>query len=237
MKQLILILSVLLIISSIQAQTLKQLKQINTGNNAGSASFSDQEAAKAIKEALNNGITIGVNVLSKKDGYYANAKVKIPFPEDAKNVEKSLRKVGMGKKADDVILSINRAAEDAASAALEIFVDAIKNMSIVDATKIVLGEKNAATKYLKKTTSKKLYIKFKPIIEKSLTKVEATKYWDDAIGAYNKIPMVKKMNPDLTDYVTKKAIEGLFKMIAQQEAKIRIDPLARTSDILKKVFN
>lgn len=236
MKQFSLIFAFIFIVVCTQAQVLKQVKKMNPVPS-GSASFSDDEAAQAIKEALTKGISLGVVVLSKKDGYLGNPKVKIPFPEDAKNVEKSLRKVGMGKKADDVVTSINRAAEDAALAAKDIFVSAIKNMSIVDATKIVLGENNAATKYLKKTTSKKLYVKFKPIIEKSLTKVDATKYWEDAIGAYNKIPMVKKMNPDLTDYVTRKAIEGLFVMIAKQEAKIRIDPIARTTDVLKKVFN
>ena len=236
MKQLILIFLILFLTTTTQAQVLKQVKKLNSASSSASPLFSEEDAAQAIKEALKNGVSHGVKVLSQKDGYYGNKEVKIPFPQDAKTMEKKLRQVGMGKKVDDVVLSINRASEDAAIAAKDIFIEAIKNMSIVDATKIVMGEKNAATNYLKKTTSEKLYVKFKPIIEKSLQKVNATKYWKDMISTYNKIPMVKKMNPDLTDYVTRKAIKGLFVMIAKEEAKIRIDPIARTSDILKKVF-
>lgn len=236
MKKVLTIIVLVTLTVSLQAQVLKQVNKLKKTTSTKTVSFSDEEAAQAIKEALTKGISKGVVVLSKTNGYLGNPEVKIPFPEDAKTIESSLRKVGLGKKADEVIESINRAAEDAAIFAKDIFIDAIKQMTITDATKIVLGEKNAATNYLKKTTSKKLYIKFKPIIEKSLNKVGATKHWEDAVTAYNKIPLVKKMNPDLTDYVTRKAIEGLFVMVAKEEAKIRIDPLARTSDLLKKVF-
>ena len=142
----------------------------------------------------------------------------------------------MGKKVDEFNESMNRAAERAASEAKPIFVTAIKSLTVKDAINIVKGANNAATIYLKNTTSPELIIKFQPIIKKSLDNVNATKYWSDLISAYNKIPLVKKMNPNLTEYVTDKAINGLFVMIAKEELKIRKDPLARTSELLKKVF-
>jgi hypothetical protein len=142
----------------------------------------------------------------------------------------------MGKQVDETVLSINRAAEDAAKGAKDIFIDAIKNMSVRDAINIVKGNNDAATVYLKDNTSPQLNEKFRPVIKASLDKVEATKHWEELITAYNRIPFVKKMNPNLTEYVTGKAIDGLFIMIAKEEARIRKDPMARTSDLLKKVF-
>jgi hypothetical protein len=213
------------------AQILKEAQKI-----LGSTGFTEKDAADAIKEALSNGTNNSVSIVSKVDGYFKNPEIKIPFPQDAKVVESKLRAVGLNKPVDDVILSINRAAEDAAKQAAPIFLAAIKGMTITDAINIVKGDKDAATKYLKKSTSKELRAKFKPVIKASLEKVNATKYWSTAINAYNKIPMVKKMNPNLTDYVTGKAIDGLFVMIAKEELKIRQDPVARTTDLLKKVF-
>ena len=142
----------------------------------------------------------------------------------------------MGKKVDEFNESMNRAAEKAASEAKPIFISAIKDMTVKDAINIVKGSDNAATMYLKNTTSPQLIDKFKPVIKSSLDNVNATKYWSDLITIYNKIPLVKKMNPDLTAYVTGKAIDGLFVMIAKEELKIRKDPMARTSELLKKVF-
>ena len=151
-------------------------------------------------------------------------------------MESKLRAIGMGKKVDEFNVSMNRAAEKAGNEAKPVFIAAIKGMTVKDAINIVKGENNAATMYLKNTTSPELNQKFQPIIKSALDNVSATKYWSDLITAYNKIPLVKKMNPDLTGYVTGKAIDGLFIMIAKEEVKIRKDPMARTSELLKKVF-
>jgi hypothetical protein len=170
------------------------------------------------------------------DGYFKNMEIKIPFPPEAANIENKLRAVGLGSQVDKAVLSINRAAEDAAKEAKPIFVSAITGMSIMDAIGIVKGSDNAATQYLQKTTSPELITKFRPVIQSSLDKVNATKYWTDVINTYNKIPLVQRMNPDLAAYVTDQAIEGLFVMIAKEELKIRKDPVARTTEILRKVF-
>lgn len=200
------------------------------------SSLSQQDATAGLKEALIQGIGKGTDIVSKLDGFYKNPEIKIPFPPEASAVESKLRSIGLGKQADDVVLSINRAAEDAAVEAKNIFVDAIKAMTFEDALAIVRGNDNAATAYLQRTTTPRLVEKFTPIIKTSLDKVNATKYWSTAINSYNKIPFVTKMNPDLTSYVTQKAIEGLFVMIAKEELAIRKDPGARTSEILRKVF-
>jgi hypothetical protein len=216
------------------AQFLKKIsKTLNTGTTAG---FSEKEAVDGIKEALIQGTNEGVSLLSALDGYFGNPEIKIPFPPDASMVESRLRAIGLGSEVDKAILSINRAAEDAAKEAKPIFVSAITGMSISDAIGIVKGNDNAATQYLRKSTSTELAAKFKPVIKKSLDKVNATKYWTDLINTYNKIPMVQKMNPDLAAYVTDQAITGLFIMIAKEELKIRKDPVARTTELLKKVF-
>ena len=216
-----------------EAQFLKKAKELFGTSGTG---FTEKEAADGIREALVKGTGESVNLVSIVDGYFGNQEIKIPFPEDAKLVESKLRAMGMGKKVDEAILSINRAAEDAAHEAKPIFVNAITGMSIGDAIGIVKGESDAATEYLRKTTTPDLKISFKPVIKTSLDKVQATKYWSDLINTYNKIPFIQKVNPDLSAYVTGKAIDGLFVMIAKEEKKIRKDPLARNSDLLKKVF-
>ena len=198
--------------------------------------MTEKDAADGIREALVNGTGESVRVVSVLNGYWGNAEIKIPFPPDAQEMESKLRTIGMGKKVDEFNESMNRAAEKAATEAKPIFVTAIKGMTVKDAINIVKGENNAATVYLKNTTSPQLIGKFQPIIKTSLDNVSATKYWNDLITAYNKIPLVKKMNPNLSEYVTQKAIDGLFIMIAKEELKIRKDPMARTSDLLKRVF-
>lgn len=198
--------------------------------------FSQEEAANAIKESLIKGTSSGTETVSKTDGYFKSPEIKIPFPEDAKKVEQKLRTIGAGKKVDEVILSINRAAEMAAIEAKPIFITAIKQLTVRDAINIVKGEDDAATKYLNRTTNAILYEKFKPIIVSALEKTNATKHWETVITTYNRIPMIKKVNPDLEDYATKKAIYGLFIMIAKEEKRIRENPAARTTDLLKKVF-
>ncbi len=211
-----------------QAQNLVQQTSLN--------SYSQDEAVSAIKEALNKGVIESVKEISKENGYFKDPEIKIPFPEEAKSMESKLNAMGMKKKVDEVVLSINRAAEDAATEAQDIFINAIREMTLADGMDIVKGNDDAATQYLKKHTSDKLKTQFKPIIKTSLDDANATKYWDVVVKTYNKIPMVKKMNPDLTDYVTEKAMEGLFIKVAEVEKEIRKNPVARTSDILKKVF-
>ena len=214
------------------AQLLKKAKDLIGGEKGLTA----EEAANGLKEALVQGTSKGVDVLSQVDGYLGNPEIKIPFPPEAQNVEKKLRGIGLNKQVDEVVESLNRAAELAAVEAKDIFVDAIKGLTITDALNIVKGEQNAATEFLKRETTASLNGKFNPIIDNSLKQVNATKYWGDAMGAYNKIPFVKKVNPDLSAYVTEKAIEGLFVMIAKEELNIRQNPAARATELLKKVF-
>lgn len=214
---------------------LDQLKKAAKSLSSG-GKLSSEEIANGLKEALTNGISKGSDLVSKVDGYYKNPEIKIPFPPEAKNAESKLRSIGMGQEVDNFILSLNRAAEDAAKEAKPIFVSAIKSMTIQDASSILKGKDDEATRYLKKTTSRPLKEKFMPIVKASLEKVNATKYYADLVKAYNKIPLVQKMNPDLDDYATDKAIEGLFVMIAKEEKNIRENPGARTSELLKKVF-
>lgn len=198
---------------------------------------STEEVASGLKEALTKGTSKGTDEVSKTDGYFKNPEIKIPFPPEVQQVETTLRKMGMNKQVDEFVLSLNRAAEDAAKEAKPIFVDAIKKMTIQDAWSILKGEDDAATKYLDKTTSPQLKEKFKPIIKASLDKVNATKYYKDLITVYNKVPLVKKVNPELDTYATDKATDGLFVMIAKEEKNIRQNPGARTTDLLKKVFS
>jgi hypothetical protein len=220
-------------IRSMDAQFLKDAKRLINSKTTG---LTEKDAADGIKEALVKGTSEGVKLVSKTDGYWGNPEIKIPFPTEAKEMEKKLRAMGMGKKVDEFNESMNRGAEKAASEAKPIFVAAIKGMTVNDAVKIVKGPNDAASVYLRNTTSTELNTKFQPIIKTSLESVSATKYWSDLVTAYNKIPLVKKMNPNLTAYVTGKAIDGLFIMIAKEEFKIRKDPAARTSDLLIKVF-
>ncbi len=205
-------------------------------SNTGVSGFTADEAAKAIKEALINGTSKGTDILSQVDGFYQNPAIKIPFPAEAKKVESTLRKIGMGKQVDQTVLSLNRAAEDASKSAKDIFVSAIQGMSINDAVNIVKGDTTAATIYLKGKTTQSLTKAFSPIIKASLDKVDATKYWRDIMNLYNKVPLVEKVNPDLNQYVTQKAMDALFLMISREEALIRKDPIARTTELLKKVF-
>ena len=201
-----------------------------------SSNLSEDEVGRGIKEALTNGIEKGVNQLSKADGYFKDPQIKIPMPEEAKNVEEKLRKIGQGKKVEEAIESINRAAEDAASASKDLFINAIKNLTLKDVMNILNGKDDAATSYLNTNTNSALIEKFSPIIKASLDKVGATKHWSTVFTAYNAIPLVQKVNPDLTQYATKKAIDGLFIQIAKQELEIRKNPSARGTDLLKKVF-
>lgn len=214
-----------------QAQLGGILKQIPTGANP-----STFEIAQGIKQALEIGTSAGADKLSAKDGFLGNMAIKILFPAEAQKVEKTLRTIGLGSLADNVVTSLNRAAEDAAKEAKPIFVSAIKQMTITDATNILLGNNDAATAYFKRVTTSQLMEKFRPVVTNSLNKVGATKYWGDAALQYNRLPLVKPVNTDLSDYVAQKAIEGMFIQIAQEELKIRSDFSARSTTLLQKVF-
>ena len=202
----------------------------------GSESLSSDEVAQGLKEALTKGVSKGSDLVSQVDGYFKNPEIKIPFPPEVKQVESRLRQIGLGDEVDRFVLTLNRGAEDAAKEAKPIFIEAVRGMTIQDAWAILKGEQDAATKYLKSSTSSLLKEKFKPIIQNSLSKVNATRYYGDLVNSYNKIPLVQKVNPDLDEYATDKAIEGLFVMIAKEEKNIRANPMARTTELLKKVF-
>ena len=232
-KSIIILFITILGIQQINAQFLKDARKFLNSNTKG---LTEKDAADGIKEALENGTNESVRLISLVNGYWGNPEIKIPFPSEAKEMESKLRALGLGNKVDEFNESMNHAAEKAANEAKPIFISAIKGMAVKDAVNIVRGADNAATIYLKNTTSPELKEKFQPIIKNSLDNLSATKYWTDLVTIYNKIPLVKKMNPDLTGYVTEKAINGLFIMIAKEELKIRKDPMARTSELLKKVF-
>jgi hypothetical protein len=214
-----------------------QLKLPKILNNNKASGVTENEAGMGIKEALTQGVTTAVLNLNKTDGFFGSEVYKMFLPPDAVKIENTLRKAGMGAQVDKAILSINRGAEDAVAFAKPIFVDAIKEMTLTDALNILRGNKDAATQYFKQKTSDKLTAAFTPSVQSSLDKVEATKHYADIVNTYNKFPTTfKKINPDLTSYVVGKAVEALFDQVAKEEANIRANPLARGSDILKKVF-
>jgi hypothetical protein len=232
------------------AASAQLLKKITGGNSADSSkkgfsvndllggkksALSTDEIVRGLKEALSVGAGNSAKKLHVPDGFFGNAAIKLLMPPEAQKVEKTLRSVGLGGQVDKAILAMNRAAEDAAEAAAPIFLDAIKSMSFEDALGILRGGDNAATNYLQSKTTASLTKAFRPIIDQSLQKVDATKYWDDVFTTYNKFSR-DKVNTDLPAYVTERALAGLFYQVAEEEKKIRKDPLARTSDILKKVF-
>jgi len=205
-------------------------------SKSGNVLTSNLDIASGLKEALQKGVTEQVTKLTALDGFYKNDAVKILFPEELQKVDKTLRSIGMSSLADEGIKVLNRAAEDAVKEATPIFVNAITSMKIADAKNILIGSDNSATTYLQTSTSTALYSKFSPVIQQSLEKVGADKIWANIIAKYNKVPLVTKVNPDLNNYVTDKAMEGVFKMIAVEEKDIRTNISARTSPLLKKVF-
>jgi hypothetical protein len=202
-----------------------------------SLGVTEAEAAEGIRQALQQGTGKGISVLNRQDGFFGNNAYKLFLPDDAIRIEKALRTIGMGRQVDRAILQINRAAEDAVGYATPIFVDAIKEMTIADALNIVRGENNAATNYFRQRTRDKLVAAFSPVVERSLVKLEATRYYSEIVTLYNNIPTTsKKMNPDLTSYVVDRATMALFDQIEKEEINIRANPVARTTQILKKVF-
>lgn len=224
-----------LVLNSLQAQKwLEKAKQAKDDLLGGG--LSQEEAGKGLKEALDIGVAEAVGFLSAEDGYYRSI-YKVLLPEEAQAVAGKLRAVpGFSNVEEEIVLKINRAAEDAAKKAGPIFVSAIKQMTFQDAMNILMGNKDAATRYLEKTTYDQLYSEFKPVIVESLDKFNARTYWRDAVTAYNKIPLASKANPELDDYVARQALLGLFGLIEVKEKDIRENVGARTSELLRKVF-
>jgi len=232
--RILLICSVLALLPAVSEAQIKVSDLLKKKSSGG---ITENEAGEGIKEALAKGVTNAVLNLNKTDGFFGSEFYKMLLPEDARKVEKTLRNLGMGEQVDKAILAINRGAEDAVGYAKPIFLDAIKDMTLKDALNIVKGPKDAATNYFKEKTSQKLIDAFLPSVKSSLDKVDATKYYADIINTYNKLPTTfNKVNPDLPSYVVGKAVDALFDQVAKEEANIRSNPLARTSDILKKVF-
>jgi Protein of unknown function (DUF4197) len=230
MKKLLVFATIILLFNSCEV-----LSQLPTGQQAGGVT--ENEAGMGIKEALGNGVVKAVLQLNKEDGFFKDLVYKVLLPPDAQKIEKALRNVGMGNIVDKAILQINRGAEDAMGTAKPIFVDAIKQMTLTDAFNIVKGGDTTATHYFRQKTVAKLVAAFLPVIKNSLDKVEATKYYGDLVTKYNNFPTTfKKLNPDLPSYVTDRATNALFDLIAKEEKNIRANPIARTTDILKKVF-
>lgn len=237
MKKIFFTVSLFATILSSSAQNIGTiLQQAGSILNGSGVSVSNTDIVNGLKEAL----TVGANNSSKKasafNGFYQNPLIKIPFPKEAKVMQDVLLQAGMKKQVENFTRTLNRAAEDAAKEAAPIFINAITSMNIADGVSLLKGGDNAATEFLRGKTSAELKAKFLPVIQSSLKKVNITKYWNPLVTKYNKIPLVQKMNPNLEDYVTTKALEGLFKLLAEEELKIRKDPSARISDLLKKVF-
>ena len=230
---------VLVLIFSLSACTSTQISSAMKSTSdymKEDQALSTNDVISGLKEALVKGAEYSTASASKTDGYLKNLEIKIPFPPEIEKIETTLRNVGLNKPVDDFIMSINRAAEQAANEAKPLFVSAITSMTIGDAWGILKGDNHAATAYLRKTTGAQLEVKFEPIIDNALNKVNATKYYEDMSTQYNRIPFVTKVETDLTKYVSQKAIDGLFVLVAKEEEKIRKDPLARTTELLQRVF-
>ncbi len=237
MKTYIFALALFILITILPVTSSAQITLPKVFSKNSSFGISQEDAGKGIKEALTQGVTNAVLNLNKTDGFFGNEVYKLFLPPDAVKIEKTLRKAGMGAQVDKAILAINRGAEDAVAFAKPIFVDAIREMTIIDALNIIKGSKDAATLYFKQKTTEKLIAAFTPSIKNSLDKTDATKYYTNLVNTYNAFPLtLKKANPDLTGYVTGKAVDALFDQVAKEEANIRANPMARTTDILKKVF-
>ncbi len=199
--------------------------------------LSDSDIAAGLKQALEIGTGNASKKLNETNGYYGDPLVKIPFPAEAQRVVDKLEQLGMERQINEFVLKLNRGAEKAAKEAAPIFVNAIKAMTITDARGILAGPENAATQFFREKTSQSLYDKFSPVIRNTLEEVKAATLWETITSTYNKIPLVTKVNTDLTDYATNKALDGLFLKLAGEEKKIRTDPTARVTELLKRVFS
>jgi len=234
MKKLVFSFIVLLSLNSLQAQTLKD--KLNKAKKTLTKTPSNEEIVQGLKEALNVGANKSSSTASQVDGYLKNPRLFIPFPPEAEKMKTQLVKLGFQKQVTDFEISLNRAAEEAAKKSAPVFMDAVKNMTVTDGMNVLMGADTAATHYLKNATSASLYTEYKPVVQEAIKKVDVTKYWSTLVTLYNKVPGVKKQNPDLEDYVIKRGMSGLFLLVAEEEKKIRTDPTARFSSVLKNVF-
>ncbi|HEX7414363.1 MAG TPA: DUF4197 domain-containing protein [Bacteroidia bacterium] len=228
-------------IYGVQAQNFlkdefKKVESEVTGKPNGTSALSSEDIIAGLKEALSKGTNNSTAAASKTDGYLKNVEIFIPFPPEAQKMKDELIKFGFKAKVDEFETSMNRAAEQAALSAATIFLDAVTHMTVTDGLGILKGADTAATHYLKVNTSQALTAKYHPIIKDALAKVNATAYWAELINIHNKIPFVKKQNPDLEGYATDRALNGLFILVGKEETKIRKDPAAQVTDLLKKVF-
>ena len=237
MRKLFLMITMLVSCQLVNAQ--KKIHDVyNSVHNAVNANkLSEADIISGLKEALNVGSNNASALASKVDGFYKNPLMKIPYPSQTRDMMNTLNNLGMQEQVTAFEKQLNRAAEDAAVKAAPIFINAVSNITINDGLSILKGNNDAATQYLKQNTTSELTNQFTPVVAESLQKVEITKYWKPLFNKYNQLPFVKKVNPNLEQYVTQKAIDGLFVLVAQEELKIRQDPSARISDILKKVFD
>ena len=237
MKKLGVLFLSLVLVGSLNAQNLGGLmKKAENALKGGDVKLSQEDIGNGLKEALNVGVGKAVDFLSAEDGYFKSP-YKILLPEEAQQVIKKVKSVpGFENVEDELVLRINRAAELAAEKAKPIFVSAITQMTFADAMDILMGEKNAATQYLHKTTNDQLFAEFMPVIQKSLDEVNAREYWRSVVKTYNKIPFVKKVNPELDEYVTQKGLDGMYSLIEKKELDIRENQSSRTTDLLTKVF-
>lgn len=213
-----------------------ELQQVVNQLPQGTGTIGNADIALGLRQALDFGIDKQVTKLTQKDGFFKNELVKILLPEELQRVDKTLRNIGLSKLADEGLKVLNRAAEDAVKEATPIFVNTVKGITFNDAKNILLGNDDAATQYLSIRTQTELYNKFKPVIDKSFSKVGADQIWTNLINRYNQLPLTSDVNPDLTDYVTNEALKGVYKMIAVEEKEIRNKISSRTTDLLKKVF-
>src|SRR5260221_13897021 len=235
-SSLIVLLFCSVILVNAQGGLLSGAKNAMNSLKGGGKSLSSDDIVAGLKEALSQGAKKSADKLSAVDGFFKDAAVKILLPPEAQKVENALRSARLGQQVDDAILSLNRAAEDAAKSAAPIFLNAIQHMSVQDGVGILKGADTAATGYLRKSTSTQLTAAFHPVIDTSLQKTGATKYWKTIFDLYNKMPLVTKVNPDLSGYATGKALDGVFFYVAQEEKNIRQNPAAQVDDLLKKVF-
>lgn len=229
MKKIIVVLVVFSLVSCAELQQVVNNLPTQTG-------LDNQTIGNGLKQALDFGIDKQVTKLTAKDGFYKNQLVKIALPAELQKVDKTLRSIGLSKLADEGIKALNRAAEDAVSEATPIFVNAVREITFTDVKNILLGTDNAATQYLEGKTNTALYDKFNPVIQNSFAKVGADQIWTNLITRYNALPLTADVNPDLTDYVTQQALQGVYKMIAVEEKQIRTKTASRTTDLLRRVF-
>ena len=237
MKKNIILFSTLLIIGS-SCELLNEVSKVVQTPVATNASnpLSNDEVIAGLKEALSIGIKNSVNLTSATDGFLKNTEIMLPFPPDAVKVKEKAMALGLSGQVEKFETTLNRAAEEATKEAIPIFIDAIKNMTVQDGFAILKGGNGSASQFLKNQTSAKLVSAFAPKVKEATSKVKLTEYWNPIITKYNALTLGNKLDPDLNAYITQKAIDGLFIMVAKEEDKIRLDPAARVSDILIKVF-